>query len=123
MISSSRNRMVTVVAFLAPGLPICGPRGTGRQRHYNELIAELLRKDRGRVTKLEIAAETRTTRARTGAMIRPATRREGPSILPSAGGIQGSDASCPGALGSRPDPRLSRRRRGRLRYSFQALPQ
>jgi len=40
---------VTVVAFLAPGLPICGPRGTGRQRHYNELFAELLRKDRGRV--------------------------------------------------------------------------
>src|SRR2546426_10275167 len=94
MISSSRNRMVTVVAFLAPGLPICGPRGTGRQRHYNELIAKLLRNDRGRVTKLEIASESRATRARTGAMIRPATRREGPhveTILPSPGGIQRSD--------------------------------
>src|SRR2546422_11605805 len=80
MISSSRNRMVTVVAFLASGLPICGPRGTGRQRHYNEPFAELLRKDRGRVTKLEIASESRATSARTGAMIRPATRREEPHV-------------------------------------------
>src|SRR5437868_7806633 len=71
MISSSRNRTVTVVAFLAPGLPICGPRGTGRQRHYNDLIAELLRKDRGRVTKLENASESVAGRARLGAMIRP----------------------------------------------------
>src|SRR2546429_9273911 len=70
MISSSRNRTVTVVAFLAPGLPICGPRGTGRQRHYNELLAELLRKDRGRMTKLENASEGRAARARTGVMIR-----------------------------------------------------
>src|SRR5438552_18289965 len=70
MSSSSRNRAVTVVSVLAPGLPIGGPRGTGRQRHYNELFAELLRKDRGRVTKLENASEGRAARARTGAMIR-----------------------------------------------------
>src|SRR6266480_1658477 len=126
MISSSRNRMVTVVAFLAPGLPICGPRGTGRQRHYNEPIAELLRKGRGRVTKLEIASESRATSARTGAMIRPATRRvdvtSGRSV-PSPGGGEGSDTSCQGTLGPRSDSRLPRRRCGRLRHPLQALSQ
>src|SRR2546427_1206432 len=126
MISSSRNRMVTVVAFLASGLPICGPRGTGRQRHYNEPIAELLRKDRGRVTKLEIAAESRATSARTGAMIRPATRRvdfTSMRILPSPGGTEGRDTSCQGTLRSRSYLRLPPRRRGRLRHPLQALPQ
>src|SRR5204862_8172424 len=92
MISSSRNRTVTVVAFLAPGLPICGPRGTGRQRHYNELFAELLRKDRGRVTKLEIASEGRATRARTGAMIRP--RLGGRDLTPTDFGKAAGEAGA-----------------------------
>src|SRR5438067_10145786 len=112
--------------FSGPRTAHLWPSLCGRQRHYNEPIAELLRKDRGRVTKLEIAAESRATSARTGAMIRPATRRvdfTSMRILPSPGGREGSDTSCQGTLGPRSYSRLSRRRRGRLRHSLQALPQ
>src|SRR5205807_10621849 len=125
MISSSRNLTVTMVAFPAPELPICGPRGSERQRHYNEPFAELLRKNRGRVTKLENASESLAGSARLGAMI---PQRLGGRDLTSndfaeSGWDSGSDASCPGAIGPRPDPRLSARRRRRLRYALQAIPQ
>src|SRR5207253_10409836 len=112
--------------FSGPRTAHLWPSLCGRQRHYNEPIAELLRKDRGRVTKLEIAAESHATSARTGAMIRPATRRvdfTSMRILPSPGGIEGSDTSCQGTLGSRSYSRLPGRRRGRLRHPLQALPQ
>ena len=45
--------------------------GTERQRHYNGAISKLLRKNRGCVTKLENASESRAPSARTGAIIRP----------------------------------------------------